>query len=310
MKKLVLCALFFSFVSLTAQYYEMPSFYWNSLSAVNPANSGFNADQQYSVQGLYRNQIQVAPYSIWASADYKLKKINSAIGINYNHFDNVIGKSNTFKLNYNFQPDLGENHKLSIGLSFAIDQVRMDAPRNIFSTVSRYSFPNYISEPDHERNALEETSTKMGAGIMYRFKNLELGGSVTNHIDPQYQYGEWNVKNERVFNYYINYKFSLFRNVQMNPIFAMRARHDIGYALSMLNLNFIVKERFLMGIQGSFTVSNTEKLNFMLGYEFAKKFQVYLGYGISPSKFTNYTTYPNFELALTYLIQRKEEVFK
>ena len=309
--KPIFTIVFLSLFTITqAQYYDFTSFYWNTYSSLNPAYSGFNSKSFLNVQLLSENSRHSDnPTSIWVNSDLKIKAIHGALGVSYNQFDNFLNHSKTLKLNYNYQLELNQLHKLSFGLSLGVDQFKSKA--NQF-TIGRYQaiFPIYWE--DYQYTNLDVTRAKLGAGMMYRFKQIEMGLSVTNHIEANpYRiedastrtvYQEWNVYNSSVVHFYTNYRFSINKWLEMNPIFAYQHLQGSNFSAGLLDINFIFKEVFLIGAQFTANQSNINNASLLLGLELSKKFQFNYAYGATISRLTN-EPFSRHELGLAYIVR-------
>ena len=119
MRVIIFLLAFFTFIRVFGQQEPLSSMFWNNYSVVNPANSGFNYRHFATVQGRAQwMSLDGYPKRLWAGYDVKIDAINSGIGVNYSYKIFGLVEESKIQLNYNYQFEFTEEHKLGIGVSF------------------------------------------------------------------------------------------------------------------------------------------------------------------------------------------------
>ncbi len=303
---LTIAYLLFVPVMTFSQYWDNSSMTDRTLALINPAYASFNNDVEIGFNALRIGESNRYPYSLNGITSYKFDKIKSALGITYNHFDEISSKSNNVKLNYNFQPVSNDKHKLSIGLSAAYSQMRVDAPEFIHHLQSfRYGFI-YFPPTDYELDAYESEAVYFGAGIMYAFKNLQTGVSFHQDMYPTYLGQYWDGSTTRDLNVYLNYKFKISGGVEMNPWLNIHNYDALNLTETLTALHFVLHKKFVIGPQINWNTEQIQAANFLLSYTAAEKWTLSCNYGVNVSRFTNQNS-SRFEVGLFYSVRESKK---
>ena len=127
--------------------------------------------------------------------------------MNSYHTKNYLNNTQKLNLNYSYVMKISELHKLSFGIGLGL-----------IRRLYRDSNWNYLTY--YEGGGVDFS---INIGIAYRYKNLKLGASGINMIEPKF--GDKAAKHEssrtqyRAFNALLDYKFRLYPNLQISPKF-------------------------------------------------------------------------------------------
>lgn len=282
MKKLKsTCFLLFAFSTFQSIAQQDPLFtqFWNVSTSYNPANAGLHYKHQAGVN--YRNDWG---NTLMSSYNTKIEKYKSGIGFNYMY--DAIGafKQNKFDLNYSYQLDLGEEKKLSFGLSAGIVNL---------------NFEPYWVAPDPNDPLLPKNGQGIGfssnAGIAFKSKKLTLGLSSTHLNEARIE--EAYFKFTRNYYFSASYDFNLSDNFTLKPQLLFRT--DGVFMSTDINLLAIFKKQYWLGI----SARNRDSYSFMAGVDFKEKYRIGYSYDITVSKLNNGVSNGSHEIVLGFLLK-------
>lgn len=266
-----------SLQSVFAQQDPLFTQFWNVSTSYNPASAGLLYKHQAGIN--YRNQwdgINGAPNTVFTTYNTRIDKYKSGIGINYMYETIGAMKQNRFDLNYNYQLDLGDEKKLSFGLSAGITQLGFNANSSILPSVSGLGFQGNF-------------------GIVYKSKKLYLGLSST-------QINEANIKEigfKFARHYYLNasYDFNLSDNFTLKPQVLIRT--DGVFMSTDINLLVIYKKQYWLGITGR----NRDSFAFVGGIDYKAKYRIGYTYELTFSLLNNGISHGTHEIVLGFLLK-------
>jgi len=281
---------------MLAQQEPLSTMFWNSYSYYNPANSGMDYDQFYTIQG--RNQwsdLENNPTTAWAIAEIKVDKLHGGLGLNYLYDELGSIKSHKINLNYNYQASIGDNQTLSLGLSFGVHNMIIKGEELI------YLDPN---DPVIPTETVKATAPNFRAGALYKYGNFKLGLSVLNVDESELDF-EGRVAFQNYTHYYlfISHRFKLTDGFELNPNIMYQKAFDLQFEnprVLQINVNGIVEEKYILGI--SVRSEGTFSLN--AGIELFKKIRVLYSY--DPPNSNRFIKSQSHELGLVFSILGKD----
>ncbi len=259
--------------------------FWNTQQRFNPAYTGLK--YQHEAHAMARWQwvkINGAPETQLVTYGTKLNKINSGIGLVYEHEYIGLSEVNLLKLNYAYHLRLGEEHSLSFGLS---------AGANTFSYTEAWIPPT--GEPD---NSIPDDGLNIGftsdLGIYYSFKRFDAGISVTQLVDSRNTptYSE-----AKHYYFYAGYLFGKDDGFQVKPQLFYRTNN--GFQAFDVNALMTYQSKYLLGL----TYRNTDSFGFSGGYTLKERFNLTYTYDLTTSKLNNGVSGGSHELHLGFRLK-------
>lgn len=215
-----------------SQQETLTRMFWNNYSVINPANSGFEKRQNYSAQYQYRQYSKlVFVRSTWAVADVFIKPLNSGLGLSYfyNNADPFV--FNKARLNYNYQFTIRDKHIFSLGYAIGFD--RYQAYQNFTNDFD----PDYVAT--------------INIGLLYKFKNLKFGFSITNLNEPIFEqsstYWDFQFPEYRHFFILAAYRIEIFKNWELIPSIYYADDNRFGEIFDM-NTRVFFKKKYFLGM--------------------------------------------------------------
>lgn len=297
-----------------AQYTETSPFFFNTLSISNPAYSGLESRRLISTQYLETGFSD--EWGFQAVADIKSEKLSSGLGLNFDNFDGTNVRSNTLKLNYNFQLNFGEDHRLSLGISGALDYMFVYTNSFLFDTrqsIDRYSF-GIIYDPNIYRAAEARSfySFRPGIGAVYKCNRFLTGISLTSHLRPllgtyksdtNVVQSYWGKGYMNRFHAFLSYNFRLSDRLQWKHILSGQAGLNAqGIVYGYYNMEFCISNVLTIGWQLAGKSTNFTQAWAYLGIEIKKRFQINYSMGTTVSEFTNQSE-SSQNLNLAYILR-------
>ena len=289
-------------ISAFGQLEPVSGMFWNSLSYFNPANSGLDYSQFYSVQARDQwTNINKNPFSTWAIGDVKLEKINSGIGINYLYDQLGTFRINTFNLNYNYQIRIGENHVVSPGISFGLRRMTIKGQDFI------YNDPN---DPAIPMETVHASEPMLRFGLIYKFKNLKTGVSILNVNKAEYtfKYGsnqKTTIPTYLHYYFFASYRLSLEENFELNPnVFYQQLEQPVfetDKGIWQFNLSGIIASKYIIGLSYR-TGKGFIEYGFNVGIDFFEKLRLTYMYDSYDNDYID-ENYPSHEAAIIYFIE-------
>ena len=247
-----------------AQHNVYSSMFWKNYAYLNPATSGL--EHKTHAAALYRNQWPniTQPYQTgFINANMRLGE-TQGIGVNYTIDKWGFCRIQQFKGNYNYQINLAENSKLSLGVAGSY-------------------FTTHCNEND-ETNNEDGINLNVDFGIAYIWNNLLIHGSINNLIQENpNSLNENNAINTpgKGFNVGASYDFHLGKRFTLKPQFL--GQYSNGFTRINMNMLLSFKEKYCIG--ASMTARNNYAL--IAGINFKKKFRVTYSCDKTLSKLTN-----------------------
>lgn len=285
LKYALFSVLFFSFLQLAnASLEPLWGQYWNNLSLVNPANSGFRMEQQAFLQTRVDHLASSSKVTtIVGGYDRNLSNAKGGVGVNFFYDKIGLFTAQSVLLNGNYQLSTKSNHHFSVGLGLNFRFLQVDF-RNAYVTTT--------PDPSIPSTKTNDFNLGLNAGFFYSFKGLSLGGSVNNMNAPKF-------KDAKIKDQPTSYLFAQFeweKNSKISIIPSAILRASSGFLSSEANLNLKVNSTFLVGV----------------GYRSNQAYTVNAGY-IIKDNFTIQASYeyfsansivgPAVELALVYKLK-------
>jgi hypothetical protein len=300
-------ALFFFAIQLAStvafgQSILVPQQIWQQESSLNPAASGlYNkidvfAGYSWLNDTYYETEMQSKAFV--ALANVYMPKLKSGLGISYNHYNEISITTDPFgyelndtfnldfsniRLNYNYQFQFKNEHRLSFGTTLAIKEINWRS----------YDYPCWECIYDVDG---ADSEVGIGFGAMYAASNWYVGLSFSPVfvISPfQSSLVDLNLESSLI----ASYSFSLRGTTKFTPYIAVSCvTPDSYFEVSFVSLGFrITDEWFLFGVDlagGYFTGS----LNFNLGATLFKKLQLIYSPGLLLSNDAEFNAHHTFGL--------------
>jgi type IX secretion system PorP/SprF family membrane protein len=222
---------------------------------------------QHDVHALARWQwigMNGAPQSQLFTYAAKLQKINSGIGLVYEHEYIGVSELNLAKLNYAYHLKLNENHHLSLGLAAGMNSIA------------------YSKEWSHQDTSASKNELNIGftsdLGVFYSFKKFDAGFSITQLIDskntPSYSESQH-------FYFYAGYTFGKDEGFQIRPQLFFRSNQ--GYNSIDLNAMMSYQSKYFLGL----TYRNRDAYGITGGYTLKDRYNLSYTYEVTVSKLNN-----------------------
>jgi type IX secretion system PorP/SprF family membrane protein len=238
--------------------------YMENIGYFNPAALAYNPCDSLKITSFYRNQwigINGSPQNFTAMAEYNLKKINSGIGINFNHERIGLFKNNEIGLSYRYSLNFKNQRTLSAGASMDIYNLRMKGLL-IFGT--------------NNTQEINSADTKITSrfGLFYSSKTLLLGVSLFHPFEPIFRLEFMNSTYQfsRLYNLHGSYKFYLDNNNSLSPELIVFANRQANFTLFNLKWNRLDKTVCGAGVKVLPGVQTNYASNVSFGYHAFDKF--------------------------------------
>lgn len=247
---------------------------------INPAVAG--ARPYYEARSSHRYQwvgITDAPRTYTLSMNGPNKRNNMGFG-GFLYTDNVGPTRRTgFQMSYSYHVRLGENSKLSFGLSAGIHQFVVDA---------------------HKINLRDEADNVLGRGVISivvpdsKFglflygKRYYLGCAAPQLFHNKLKfYGNANSLSRLEDHYFLTggYRFNLGKDFALLPSFILKYNAPAPMQLD-LNIRALVKEKVWFGL----SYRSLDAVSLMLGFRHNERLLVGYAYDVSTSNLSNYNS--------------------
>ena len=257
--------------------------FWNTQQRFNPAYTGLN--NRHEAHALARWQwvgLYGAPETQLITYGAKLEKINSGVGLVYEHENIGISDFNMLKLNYAYHLKLKKEHILSFGLAAGLNTIRYSE-----------EWISAIPEASQPESGLNFGLTS-DLGIFYSFKKFNAGFSVTQLIDSKSTsyYAE-----SRHFYFFSGYTFGKDDGFQIRPQVFLRFNN--GYNAIDLNTLLTYQSKYLLGL----TYRNRDFFGLTGGYTFKKRYNLSYSYEKTVSKLNNGISGGSHEIHLGFTLR-------
>jgi len=250
--------LFFIGISLTQLGHSQNHFpiaqFGEFVQTNNPAFSGFNDKTHLNLNYRFEN---LGNYSFGNSltANYgTLIKNHHGIGLNANTTYGRFMSSTQISINYNYQFNLGQYSKLSIGI----------APK--FSNII---FGDLQNNPD---DALRSNAINGNLGLAYAFKNFTFGASYLSFVPRKV--GNTSYKFSSFFALYSKYTFHISENFKLIPEVQYAMNNKMVPNVLNANLSALLFNKLNIGIG----VYGRDQAGMMIGYTFKNKLNLTYSY--------------------------------
>ena len=244
--------------------------FWNNYSLINPASTALKTKHYANVQ-LRKSFSEYGynPNTISLQYEKSLPYYNSGIGGGYVFDARAQGSSNKLYLNLAYHIPLQNENTINCGVS--IDY--------------QYKTLNYIKpaappliSPLPKPSAISQGKFNVNFGIIYKTKKLQLGISLTQINQPDFD--KLLLKNKRYFFASASYEFGKGNNISYIPTLFYRS----DFVLKAIELNNLVKIKNIILL--GFTIRPRDTYGFMLGVDFNEKFKLLYSYDlIAPAAF-------------------------
>lgn len=288
MKKLVHIFFLISGFTSIAQQDPLYTQFWNTQQRFNPAYTGLKFKHEAHAMARWQwVEVNGAPETQLVTYGAKLNKINSGVGLVYEHEYIGLTEVNLLKLNYAYHLPIGEEHFLSFGLS---------AGANTFSNSEAWIPPT--SEPD---GSIPDGDLNIGftsdLGVFYSFKKLDAGFSVTQLVDSKNTPSYSEAKH---YYFYAGYLFGKDEGFQVKP--QLFFRRNNGYNALDVNALLSYQSKYLLGL----TYRNRDAYAFSGGYTLKDRFNLTYTYELTVSKLNNGLTSGSHELHLGFRLKNSQ----
>jgi hypothetical protein len=260
--------------SLISQSYSLSSNFWNTLSVDNPAAAALN---NHTEANLNFNKLKYRNYYTGGIIfNQKIDKLKGGIGVNSTLAHNQYYISNRTLLNYNYQFNLNENNKLSIGAGIGFIQNQYN------ELLLQNDFPQ------------KETFVAFNLGVAFQGKKINAGIAYTNN----------NLSNTGNRFESVNAYFEFKQKISENFILIPRAMYRTSLNGFMdLNLALLseYKNRYIAG----FGFQAIDNPYLTVGYRFNKGFSINYSYVFGKTGLNNGFNTFQHELNLRFVIPSK-----
>jgi type IX secretion system PorP/SprF family membrane protein len=212
-------------------------------------------------------------------------KDKHGVGINYTNDRYSIWYTNKVSANYNYQMELGENSKLSVGAAASLNDFRTDYGKMTFSVPM---------EPEYR-----VTDINANLGVAYTWKKLLVHGSATNIFNSVLNSDDVasNFFDLRTFHIGAAYDFSLGERFSLKP--QLLSQFTDGFIGLYLNTQFAFKDKYWIGA----TVGARDNYAFIAGWNVKEKFRVAYSYDRTISKLNNGFSAGSHEFSLGFYLK-------
>lgn len=282
MKFIFLSLLLFLSLGSFAQQEPQYAMFWNNYGSFNPAYSGLENDLDASL--TYRQSPRSFHSEITNfNAGYKLKKINSGLGLNFTK-DRILQTTNKLNFNYNYQLKIKESI-LSYGIGIGLHQLVIDP--SIWITPSGLDPCN---DPAISCKKEKYTNLNINTGAYFFNKSYSFGIGITQI-------------NEQKLNYYKPKKHLFLsglyilnqgNKIQFIPSFLYKT--DFNYPIYELNIRSLYNDIFWVGM----TYRKNVSLGVMAGCIIKKSLTISYCYD-------NFTSnWKEHEIAVSFKLNRNQ----
>lgn len=253
----------FACIFLASSTFAQQDMFWNNYSNYNPAMSGFQHQQHGAVsysdhfQSFGRKNL-VANYNIRLADKHGL-------GINFSGTNFSLNQTST-ALNYNYQFDLGNAGKLSVGTSAALSHI------NENDTYS--SFDYYDIQP--------RTYFQLHLGAAYKWKQLTVGASIRNITRPEVRLdSNFVIQGRRSLILHAEYDFNIGKQFKLTPrlIYGSFTHSPLS-----ADLTLTFKNKYSFGVMKNFDGT----LGLHVGWDINERFRVAYSFNPDLATFDSY----------------------
>ena len=248
---------FFSF----AQQDPLLTNYWNNLSFFNPAATGL--DYKHQAAANYRNQwdkVNGAPNTLVVGYNTQIDKVHGGLGFNYQYETIGFNRNQRVDLNYAYHFDLGNERKISAGISAGFLQNQVDAD---------WIVPTVLGDP-----ALPSKDRNYGLvsniGMVYTGQLLNVGISSTQFLSAEIKSTFYSPIRQYIF--FTAYNLNVGDRFVLKPQFL--ARTDTFKISADLSILAKFNNRYWAGL--GFRTSDA--IYFSAGWDIKEKYRVGYSY--------------------------------
>jgi len=224
MKRLYLPLIFglTSFLSFGQQPTQYSLYMWNPF-AFNPAYAGL--DNSLVLQGVFRKQwvnLPQSPTSQIFNAHMPAYLLGGGAGFQVENETMGAWQQTTFSLAYDYQLTLGRVGVLSLGLSAALVQRRLDG--SAIRTPDGQYDPDVLNpaNPDHLdplllNGEMDGQTPEFGFGVYFLGERFQGGLAVRHLAESTVDMGPFGFGLDRTYYFNLSYQFDLGRNLSATP---------------------------------------------------------------------------------------------
>lgn len=282
-----------------AQQEPLSSIFWTNYSVINPANSGVSEKALFNVQGRSQwTQINGHPNTVWTSADYKIDKINSGVGLNYIYDELGLLRCNKIGLNYNYQIEIKKLGLLSLGLSGAYHAYTLRFSQKVWKSNDPVAIDPAIPSDDYK-----ESRTEFGVGLVWYLGGLKLGGSIQSLPKPPADpyLGYW----QNTGYVFVESDLNLSEVMTLIPrVMYRRTGTKEPVEATDYHLSLKLFNKFILG--GTYRDVDVKTYNLIVGLELKDQLRLNYCYELSDLS-EGHSLFETHEFSLSYLIASKEQ---
>lgn len=283
MKRIAVFILLTISQSYLAQQEPMYSQFWNTIQRANAGYTGLLSKHEAHATGRWQwLGSKGVPTSQLITYAAQIEKINSGLGLTYEHSEIGFSEFNTIKLNYAYHLQLGEDHKLGLGAAGVLNFIEYD-----YGQVILFENDDYLFLPGRQSGITSD------AGIFYHWLKLDVGLGVTQLFDSR---STQNYTEAPHLCAYASYRFGKEDGFELVPQFSFQS--DQVKSIAHFNANFVYQSKYLLGIgyrnqDFIFSASYTLKDLFSIGYS----------YDLSTTAINNGLSNSSHEVHLSYRLK-------
>jgi len=298
MKKTIYLILFLlSAMCATAQQQPQFTQYMFNKSVLNPAATGSTEAICINVGGRWQwigmkddSGSVINPQSYYLNMEMPVYSIRSGVGLTVNYQKIGFETNMNIKLNYAYHQPIGDNHKLSFGLSFEYLNKTIDFTQ---------FYPFDIGDPLLDNQSKKSGSfNDIGAGIYYRFKDKFYAGvSVARLLGSKSKVGNVEYNLDAHYYFMAGYNFSLKESRKDNLVLSTGVLVQTIFSSTQLELNAMLRynNRYWGGLMyrlndavGIIAGMNLNDFSFGMSYDYSYSSMRNAGGKGSPEFFVRY----------------------
>ena len=179
-----------AFFGLTILFYQDMLFgqdivpyglYYNNWKVVNPASTGLSESQQFDVAYRTNNtEVDNHPSYVLLSYENRLSRLNSGLGIIFENQQTGIRTRVFGKALYNYQIQLSDEKKFSIGAGFGF----------LSETLNSNALVVNPNDPILDTSSSPSNAFDMDLGIAFKSKKFQGGVSIRNLLESEIENSE------------------------------------------------------------------------------------------------------------------------
>ncbi|MFK7785161.1 MAG: PorP/SprF family type IX secretion system membrane protein [Crocinitomicaceae bacterium] len=256
----------FACIFIASSTFAQQDMFWNNYSNYNPAMSGFQFQQHGAIS--YSDHFQrYGRKNIMANYNVRLAD-KHGLGINFSGTNFALNQTST-ALNYNYQFDLGNAGKLSLGASGAISHTSENDSYGLFDY--------YDVKP--------VTSFHLHLGAAYKWKHLTVGASLRNITQPEIELDSNLVlRGRRSLTLHAEYDFNIGKQFKLTPRVIYSSFN--GPTPLSADLTLTYKNKYSFGVMRNFDGT----LGLHVGYDINEKFRIAYSFNPDLNTFDSHNT--------------------